>query len=131
MRIAAPTQSQFLGGQKLYHMDAWNYPEIDLLNARVEALFRQHTKGPNAYIDHSWTNIYRRHDYIAPHAHGRTTTSAVYCMAEGDTDPNDPLNDSFCFVDPRLDMHCQERKHYMTAPWFLRLRAGSMLMFPA
>lgn len=130
-RETAPTQSRFLGGQKLYRANDWNYPEIDLLDARVEALFHQHTKMQNVCIDHSWINIYRRHDYIAPHAHRRTSMSAVYCVAEGDTDVEDPISGSFCFVDPRLEQCCQERKFYMTTPMHIRLRAGSLLMFPA
>jgi hypothetical protein len=131
MRAVAPTQSRFLGGQKLYHIDDWNYPEVELLNARVASLFRMQTKAPAAHIDHSWINVYRRHDYIAPHAHRRTPISAVYCVAEGDIDEEDPLSGSFCFVDPRLDNCCQERQYYMTTPWHIRLHAGSMLMFPS
>lgn len=131
MRQVAPTKSHFLGGQKLYHMDEWRYPEMDLLNARVEALFRRHANSAEAHIDHSWINIYRQHDYIAPHCHRRAAISAVYCVEEGETDPDDPFSGSFCFVDPRLESCCQEQKHYMTTPWHIRLRAGSLLMFPA
>lgn len=131
MRDVAPTQSRTLGGQKLFHMDRWNYPEMDLLNARVEALFRYVTKSPTAHIDHNWINIYREHDYIGPHAHRRATMSAVYALAEGTRNDDDPVSGSFCFVDPRLDNCCMERRQYMTTPWVIPLPAGTMIMFPA
>ena len=130
-RIEDPTEAGCLGGQKLRDMNDWGFPEVDLLNARVKALFRRQAKCREAYIDNSWINIYRRHDYIAPHCHRRSLLSAVYCLAAGEETPADPMSGDFCIVDPRLDICCQEQKHYMTTPLHIKLRAGALVMFPS
>ena len=110
----APSRS--LGGRRVHPLDTWGSPAVDLILARAVALFKQSVGSNTAVVDLSWANVYRQHDYISPHAHRRSIASVVYSVDPGDEDQNDPLAGRLAFVDPRLDVCCQDQKGFMTTP---------------
>lgn len=125
----APSRS--LGGRKVHHLDTWGSPAVDLIHARAISLFKQAVGSATADVDLSWANVYRQHDYISPHAHRRSVASVVYSVDAGEEDQNDPLAGRLAFVDPRLDVCCQDQKGFMTTPVFPEMPAGAMIVFPA
>ena len=130
LRRDDPTSSRCLGGQKVRGLLNWGLPEFDLVNERAKALFR-HTLGcETAAVDACWANVYRQWDSIGAHSHRRATASLVYCLQEGEEDPNCHLSGRFSIVDPRLDICCLIEKGHMTNPFYPDLTTGSMLIFP-
>ena len=61
----------------------------------------------------------------------RATASVVYCVDEGDPDPDDHNSGAFSFVDPRFEPCCKVQQHYMTNPVKPVLAAGTMIIFPS
>ena len=61
--------SRVLGGRKVHHLDQWDIPEADFINARAKELFRRTLGSATAHLDLSWANVYRKWDYVGPHAH--------------------------------------------------------------
>ena len=106
-------------------------PELRLVTARAERLFRQVTGASRAVVDAAWANIYFRGDYCMPHSHMRSTASIVYCVDPGDDDPDDPLSGKLFIADPRLDACCQPVQSYMTSPIVPKMRPGTFVIFPA
>lgn len=125
----APSRS--LGGRKIHHLDTWGSPAVDLIHARAIALFKQAVGSATAAVDLNRANVYRQYDYVSPHAHRRSVASVVYCVDPGDEDQTDPLAGRLAFVDPRLDVCCQDQKGFMTTPVFPEMPAGAMIVFPA
>ena len=123
--------SRILGGRKVHHIDQWEIPEADFINARAEAMFRQTLNSTQSHIDLSWANIYRRGDYVGPHSHRLSVASVVYCVDLGDPDPDDPHSGRLYFADPRLEICCNEQPGFMTTPFFPITEAGAMLIWPA
>jgi hypothetical protein len=123
--------SRSLGGRKVHHIDTWDSAAANLVHARAMELFKRAVGSQTAVVDLSWANVYRKHDYISPHAHRRTVASVVYMVDPGDEDGADPLAGRLCFVDPRLDVCCQDQKGFMTTPVFPEMPAGAMVIFPA
>jgi hypothetical protein len=120
-----------LGGTKLYHLDQWDCPEAQLLNARALAFCRAALRLTEPVIDIAWANVYRKGDYIVPHSHTRSTFSLVYFLEDGDSDPDDANAGRFCFVDPRLPDCCLVEDARMTNPLMPMTRPGTMLLFPS
>ena len=133
-RAAEPeTAAQYgrsMGGTKIYHLEGWGLPEARLVNARAMAMARQALGIPGAAIDIGWGNVYRRGDYIVPHSHTRAAASLVYCLDEGEADPEDDNAGRFSFVDPRYPACCQIEPGRMTNPLSPEMRAGTLLLFP-
>ena len=123
--------SRSLGGRKVHHVDTWGSPAVELIHARAIALFKRAVGSNTAAVDLSWANVYRKHDYISPHAHRRSVASVVYSVDPGDEDANDPLAGRLAFVDPRLDACCQDQKGFMTTPVFPNMPGGAMIVFPS
>ena len=119
------------GGTKVYHLDRWESPAADLLNARALHMSQLLLGSEMAAIDLSWANVYRHGDYAMAHSHERTAASVVYCVDAGDEDPMDPLSGKLALVDPRVEACCQKRKDSVTNPLMPRMEPGSMIVFPS
>lgn len=120
-----------LGGTKLYHLDRWDCPEARLLHGRALAFCRHALHLNDPAVDIAWVNVYRRGDYIVPHAHTRSTFSLVYFLEEGDRDPDDGNAGRFSFVDPRFPDCCLIEEGRMTNPLMPNTPPGTMLLFPS
>ena len=130
-RRYADQYGRSLGGLKLYGLDQWDCWEARLLDARAKTLFRLASGADRAEVDAAWVNVYRRGDYILPHSHTRSSASVVYCLDEGEDDPEDENAGRFCFVDPRYPECCLIEDQRMTNPLKPELKAGTMLLFPS
>lgn len=119
------------GGTKIYHLEDWGRPAINLVCARARALFRRALKAEDAVVDLSWANVYRRGDYAMAHSHERSVASIVYFVDLGEESPQDPLSGRFAFVDPRLKHCAKGGSPRVVAPLLPRLVAGDMLIFPS
>ncbi len=118
------------GGAKVYHLDRWNCPEAELIQARALAFFKMAFTTDEAHLDLSWATIYRDGDYCMPHSHFRTLASLVYFLSFGDSDPNSTASGRFLFVDPRMPICCRQEKGRMTSPCAPLLKEGLLMMFP-
>lgn len=132
LRSTAPPPTRCRGGQKIHkdRLEELDWPEIALLTARAKALFRRFVGVDDAFVDGMWINVFRQWDSIDPHCHRRARASLVYCIDNGDEDPDCPLSGRFSFVDPRIDACCQFEKGHMTHPLYPDLEPGTMLIFP-
>lgn len=119
------------GGTKIYHLEQWGVPEIDLVSARACELFRRVLKSEAAVIDLSWANVYGRGDYAMAHSHERSVASVVYFVDLGDESPRDALSGRFAIVDPRIKHCAKGDSPRVIAPLLPRLLPGDMLIFPA
>jgi len=119
------------GGTKVYHLDRWESPEAELLNARALHMSQLLLGSETAAIDLSWANVYRHGDYAMAHSHERTAASVVYSVDVGDDDPMDPLSGKLALVDPRVEACCQVRKDSVTNPLMPRMEPGAMIVFPS
>ncbi len=124
-------ESRMLGGRKVHHIDQWDLAEADFINARAEELFRRTLGSATAHVDLSWANIYRKWDYVGPHAHRLSIASVVYFLDPGDPDPEDPHSGRLFFADPRLSICCSEQPGFMTTPFFPMVEPGTMLIWPS
>jgi hypothetical protein len=130
-RAESPPASRGIGGTKFHNVHEFGNPAADLIHARARALFMKLFNTQNAVVDYCWANVYREGDFVMPHSHRRCTASLVYCLAEGDEDPDDPLAGKFCIIDPRLPDCCKQEPHRMTTPAYPGFKAGTMLIFPS
>jgi len=55
-------------GTKIHHLERWNYPEADLVNARAMEFFKRALRSGTASVDLSWATVYRAGDYRRPTA---------------------------------------------------------------
>ena len=122
---------RYMGGTKLYRLERWENPAVQLLNDRAVALFKAATGAENGVIDMAWANVYGPGDYIVPHSHWRSEGSVVYMLDEGEEDPADRYSGLFGFIDPRMPICCQLEPGLMTHPIYPKMTAGSMLVFPS
>jgi hypothetical protein len=106
-------------------------PELRLVTARAEALFRRVLGAATAVVDAAWANVYRRGDYCMPHSHMRATASLVYCVDPGEDDPDDPVSGRLFIADPRIAACCRPVQNYMTSPLVPTMRPGTLIIFPA
>ncbi len=118
------------GGVKVYHLDRWDCPEADLIQARALTLFKRVFNTDEAFLDIGWATVYRKGDHCMPHSHFRTMASLVYFLTFGDSDPNQSASGRFLFADPRLPMCCQQEPGRMTTPCAPIMKEGLMIMFP-
>lgn len=130
-RAVSPPATRGIGGTKFHDIPDWGNPAADLIHARAIALYRKLFNTDEAHVDYCWGNVYRAGDFVMPHSHRRCKASLVYCLAEGDEDPDDPLAGKFCFVDPRMPACCQQERHRMTTPAYPSFTAGTLLIFPS
>lgn len=132
LRGSSPPNTRCLGGQKIHKAvhEKWDCPELDLLEARALTFFKRTLKAKEAHIDGFWMNIYRQWESIGPHCHRRAMASMVYCVDNGDEDPDCPLSGRFSFVDPRIEDCCRFEAGHMTHPLMPEMTAGTMLIFP-
>lgn len=129
-RLASAPVPAF-GGTKVYHLERWDCPEAELLEARA-LVFSQHLlKNDSAVVDLSWANIYRNGDYSMPHSHERTTASIVYSVDPGDGGTADSYAGQLMFVDPRVDACCGIRAGSVTTPQLPLMAPGTMILFPS
>jgi hypothetical protein len=119
------------GGTKIYHLDRWESPEADLLNARALHMAQMLLGSDTAAIDLSWATLSRRGDYLLARSHERTAVSVVYSIDPGDEDPMDPLSGKLAIVDPRVEVCCPVRKASVTNPLMPRMPPGTMIAFPS
>ena len=129
--VNAKQYGRSMGGTKLYHLDQWDCPEAQLLNARALSFFYRALNTDKAAIDIAWVNIYRRGDYIVPHSHTRSLVSLVYVIDLGDGEEGSSYSGRFSFVDPRLPDCCLIEAGRMTNPLMPAMNPGTMLMFPS
>ena len=125
-----PAGGHFLRCSKIRRPDLWGLPEFDLLNARALALFRHVLKTDKAAVDACWANVYRKWATNSPHSHRRAVASLVYCVDEGDPDPENPESGQFAIVDPRVKACCPLQEGCMTDALCPDFRSGAMLIFP-
>lgn len=118
------------GCRKIYHLDRWNCPEADLIDARAKAVFKRVVGAETAAVDLSWANIYRQGDYCLPHGHVRAMAAVVYFLELGTEHQNGAGHGKFCFADPRLRVCCQREAHAMTTPCGPIVSNGTMIIFP-
>ena len=118
------------GGAKIYHLDRWNCPEAELIQARALAFFKRVFNTDRAFLDIGWATVYRKGDHCMPHSRSRTMASLVYFLTFGDSEPNKGASGRFLFVDPRMKMCCRREPGRMTTPCAPRLKEGLMMMFP-
>jgi hypothetical protein len=123
--------SRILGGRKVHHLDQWNIPEADFINARAKELFGHTLGSPTAHIDLSWANVYWKWDYVGPHAHRVSIASLVYFLDLGDEDHEDRQSGRLFFADPRLSICCSEEPGRMTTPFFPTVEPGTMMIWPS
>lgn len=130
-RLAAAPVPAF-GGTKVYHLERWDCPEAELLEARA-LVFSQHLlQGDSAVVDLSWANVYRNGDYAMPHSHERTAASVVYSVDPGDADSGpDFYAGQLMFVDPRVEACCGIRPGSVTTPQLPLMAPGTMILFPS
>lgn len=119
------------GGARIYHLDRWESPEAELLNARALHMAQMLLGTDTAVIDLSWATLSRRGDYVLARSHERTAVSLVYCVDSGDEDPMDPLSGKLAIVDPRVEACCPVRNGSVTNPLMPRMTPGTMLAFPS
>lgn len=119
------------GGTKIYHLESWGLPAIDLVCARARALFCRAFSAERAVVDLSWANVYRAGDYAMAHSHERTPASLVYFADLGDADARDPLAGRFAFVDARIAHCARGQSPRVISPLMPRLVTGDMLIFPS
>ena len=119
------------GGAKIRDIGGWSCPAMTLLHERVREAFRRLTGSPAAHIDDCWANVYRRGEFIGPHAHRRTEVSAVYHLvppAEGD---RDLYNGALGITDPRVARCCPTKKGLVTSQVYPPLVPGTLVLFPS
>jgi hypothetical protein len=129
-RDVVPTTSRGLGGQKIYDMENWGVPEIDLITRRMLTLFRTVLNKPTASIERGWINVYQTHDYSMAHTHRRATASLVYFHDLGDDDGQDEMGSKFYFADARMKRCCPHKEGFMSHVFAPEVREGAFLMFP-
>lgn len=127
----AGLQVRATGGHRLNHLERWETPEAELLNARALAMGQQLLGSETAIIDRAWANLFRRGDYIMPGSTDRGGALVVYCLEAGDDDPLDLFAGKLVIADARLEVCCPKRRDLVTNPLLPRLEAGSMLAFPS
>lgn len=130
-RPEEPPVTRGIGGVKFHNIPEWGNPAADLIHARALALYRKLFNTEEAYVDYCWGNVYREGDFVMPHSHRRCKASLVYCLAEGDEDPDDPFAGKFCFIDPRLSCCCQQERLRVTTPAYPSFKPGTLLIFPS
>jgi len=118
-------------GIKIYHLDRWQSAEAELVHLRALAFFSLVFKCPEPVADVSMANIYRNGDYCMPHSHTLTHASLVYSVSCGDPDPRHELSGELCFVDPRMEVCCQNEAGRMTTPLVPDMEPGTLVMFPS
>ena len=118
-------------GTKIDGIERLELPELRLVTARAEALFRRVLGTATAVVDAAWANIYLRGDYCMPHSHMRATASLVYCVDPGEEDPDDPVSGRLFIADPRIAACCRPVQNYMTSPIVPTMRPGTLIIFPA
>lgn len=125
-----PAAGHYLRCSKIRRPDRWGQPEFDLLNARALALFRHVLRSDKAAVDACWANVYRRWATNSPHSHRRAVASVVYCVDEGEPDPENQESGQFAIVDPRVKTCCPLEEGRMTDALCPDFRSGAMLIFP-
>jgi hypothetical protein len=118
-------------GTKIDGIHRLDSPELRLVTARAEALFRRVLGAATAVIDAAWASTYLRGDYCMPHSHTRATASLVYCLDPGEEDPDDPVGGRLFIADPRIAACCRPVQNYMTSPLVPTMRPGTLIIFPA
>jgi hypothetical protein len=129
-RALAKRYARVASGIKIHHLERWNSPEADFINARAQEFFKRALRSATASVDLSWATVYRAGDYTAPHSHLRAQGSIVYCVDPGDDPRPDTPDGKLCLVDPRYSMCCNIEPNRMTNVVIPDMRAGSMIMFP-
>jgi hypothetical protein len=118
-------------GVKIYNLNRWQSAEAELIHLRALAFYSQAFNCPEPVADISMANIFRNGEYCVPHSHSRTRASLVYSVTCGDPDPRHPLSGQLCFVDPRMEVCCQEDAGRMTTPLIPDMQPGTLIMFPS
>ena len=118
-------------GTKIHQVEAWGFPEADLVAARVRAFYRHVFRQPSAAIHISWVNVSRCGEYSMPHTHPECKAVVVYALDPGEPNPNDPMDGQLAFIDPRYEACCRSHEGFMTTPFSPRMPAGSMIIFPS
>lgn len=119
------------GGARAHHLELWESPEADLLNARALHMSQMLLGSQTAVIDRCWVTVSRRGDYMLAHSNERTAVTVVYSVDPGEEDPMDPLAGKLAIVDPRVEVCCQQRKDGVTNPLMPKMPPGTMLAFPS
>lgn len=119
------------GGAKIRDVGDWDCPAMKLLSARAMAAFKKITGADTAYIDDVWGNVYRKGDFIGPHAHRRTEVSVVYHLVPPNEQDRENYNGALGITDPRVARCCPTAKGLVTSQVFPPLNPGTMVLFPS
>ncbi len=119
------------GGAKVRDIGTWPCPAMTLLHERAKAAFRLVTGSKTAEIDDSWASVYRKGEFIGPHAHRRTEMSLVYHLEPPDPKDREEFNGALGITDPRVAKCCPTAKGCVTSQIYPPLEPGTLVMFPS
>lgn len=119
------------GGAKVRDIRDWPCPAMGLLHERARTAFKRLTGSDTAVIDDSWANVYRKGEFIGPHAHRRTEVSAVYHLVPPQDGCADLYNGALGITDPRIARCCPTAKGLVTSQIYPPLNPGTMVLFPS
>jgi hypothetical protein len=126
-------QAKWQGGQKVRGLDRLGVAVFELINARVQALYRRVVRSRTAVVDNCWANVFRDGEYTLPHCHSRATAAVVYALDPGDEQAadRDPMNGVLMFADPRMKACCRDKPLHVSTPAVPPMTMGAMIIFPA
>lgn len=130
-RANEPNRWEGGGGAKIRDVGDWDCPAMKLLSARAMAAFKKITGADTAFIDDVWGNVYRKGDFIGPHAHRRTEVSIVYHLVPPNEEDREKYNGALGITDPRVARCCPTAKGLVTSQVYPPLNPGAMILFPS
>ena len=119
------------GGAKIRDIGSWTCPAMMLLHERAREAFRKLTGSASAHIDDTWASVYRKGEFIGPHAHRRTEVSAVYHLVPPEEGDRDLYNGALGITDPRVAKCCPTGKGLVTSQIYPPLVPGTLILFPS
>lgn len=128
-----------------FTLHEWPEPCVQHLFTAIRSTLMTFIQGINAYSDeqmanmqldmHSWFHITRKGGFQGTHIHPNASWSAIYCVDQGDDDPN---SGAVRFHDPRqsFDMWRDPANDNLQVPyrishWQLKHRPGQLIGFPS
>ncbi|MDF1748066.1 MAG: putative 2OG-Fe(II) oxygenase [Alphaproteobacteria bacterium] len=119
------------GGAKVRDIGSWPCPAMMLLHERAKLAFKMVTRSKTAEIDDCWASVYRKGEFIGPHAHRRTEMSLVYHLEPPDPKDRAEFNGALGITDPRVAKCCPTSPGCVTSQIYPPLDPGTLVMFPS
>ena len=119
------------GGAKVRDIGSWPCPAMRLLHERAKLAFKMITQAKTAEIDDCWASVYRKGEFIGPHAHRRTEMSLVYHLEPPDPKDRAEFNGALGITDPRVAKCCPTSPGCVTSQIYPPLDPGTLVMFPS